>query len=69
MVDKIKKKRCFHCNKKIGLIVNTCKCEKEFCIKCRLPEIHNCTFDHHKFEKEQLKKNLPKVITEKIIKI
>ena len=69
MTDKIIKKRCSHCNKKIGLMVYDCKCEKEFCLKCRLPEIHNCTFNHTQYQKEQLKNNLPKVVAEKIIKI
>ena len=42
---------------------------KEFCVKCRLPEIHKCTFNHTQYHKEQLKNNLPKIVAEKIIKI
>lgn len=69
MSSKATKKRCFNCNKKVGLMDYTCKCDKIFCIKCRYPEIHNCNFDHKTYEKNQLKENLPKVVGEKIIKL
>lgn len=43
------KNRCFACNCRIGLAVmeiGKCKCEYVFCSLHRLPEQHNCTFDH-----------------------
>lgn len=43
-----KRKRCNMCNKKLPLIPITCKCDKEFCNKCRDPESHKCTFDYKK---------------------
>ena len=48
-----KRKRCNMCNKKLPLIPITCKCEKEFCNSCRLPESHNCTYDYKK-DKSQI---------------
>lgn len=47
------KKRCNMCNKKLSLISIMCKCEKEFCNSCRLPEFHNCTYDYKK-DKSQI---------------
>ena len=41
------------CNKKLPLIPITCKCEKDFCNSCRLPESHNCTYDYKK-DKSQI---------------
>lgn len=65
------KKRCFHCNKKIkGLVIHTCKCEKKvLCVKCRLPENHNCTYDIKKEQKVFLKEKLVKIEYQKVVKI
>lgn len=41
---KTTKKKCIICNKK-QLIINKCKCGGLFCLKHRLPELHNCVFD------------------------
>ncbi len=40
--------RCSHqdCNKKLKLIQFKCKCNKVFCMKHKMPEIHNCSFDY-----------------------
>ena len=40
------RKRCFTCNKKIGLLGIECKCSFVFCNGHRLPEEHECEFDH-----------------------
>tara|TARA_B100000963_G_C22633179_1_gene676093 strand:- start:3824 stop:4054 length:231 start_codon:yes stop_codon:yes gene_type:complete len=40
----IKKKRCFHCNKKT-LMLTQCKCMNFFCFQHRLPEVHSCCYD------------------------
>ena len=66
--------RCQHpcCKKKITLIMqeaNRCQCKSVFCSKHRLPELHNCTFDHKKSGKEALKKTLVEVKAEKVIAI
>jgi predicted nucleic acid binding AN1-type Zn finger protein len=63
------KKRCFNCNKKIKLIGYDCKCLNHFCSKCRLPEIHNCTYNFRLKGKEILQNNLIKVTASKINKI
>ena len=48
-----KRKRCYMCNKKLPIIPITCKCKKDFCNNCRLPESHNCTYDYKK-DKSQI---------------
>lgn len=60
---------CANCNKKLKIINFTCDCEKTFCMKCRFPETHNCDFDSNSINKEYLKSKLPKITSEKIIKI
>lgn len=43
------KKRCFVCNCRMDLAtreIGKCKCEYTFCALHRLPEQHDCTFDH-----------------------
>ena len=58
-----KSKRCSHhdCKKKLSLtdtLTGHCKCLKMFCPLHRAPETHNCTFDRHSFEKNNLAKVL-----------
>ncbi len=38
--------RCSFCNKKLGLMEYTCKCDKKFCISHLQPEIHTCTYNY-----------------------
>ena len=63
--------RCAYekCNKKLNLVPYTCRCEKMFCSKHRLPETHNCNYDYKNKGKEILKKNNPLIINKKIITI
>ena len=58
--------RCTVCNKKLGLIPFTCKCDAnfKFCSKHRLD--HGCTFDYKKEQYEKLMKDNPKIIAPKI---
>ena len=35
------------CKKKLKLSDMECRCTKRFCIVHRLPETHECTFDHN----------------------
>ena len=69
MVKQKCSQRCSKCIKKTGLMAHKCKCNLIFCIKCRLPEQHNCTFDFKTEGKELLKKDLIKVAAKKIEKI
>lgn len=65
------KKKCSHCSKKIkGIVIHTCECEKKvLCIKCRLPENHNCDYNFQEKQKKRLEKSLVKVEFEKVISI
>jgi hypothetical protein len=36
------KKRCSKCKKRLHMEFK-CKCEKMYCVACRLPEVHSCT--------------------------
>jgi hypothetical protein len=38
-------KKCWNCNKKVGLLGVKCKCDYTFCNKHRMPEDHKCDFD------------------------
>lgn len=62
---------CCYCKKyKLGIIVYDCSCEhKQLCKRCRLPEDHQCSFDHKQFGKNKLEKENQKVIAIKIDKI
>lgn len=60
--------KCFHCKKKSYITMN-CSCTKVFCMKCRLPEVHECTTDYKEKAKERLVKENPIVVGEKVIKI
>jgi hypothetical protein len=46
--------KCSHCNKKLGLIKFTCKCEKIFCINHLHYEAHECSFDVKSHQRKQL---------------
>ena len=65
---KTKKLKCYHCNKKVGLIILKCKCGHIFCPSHLNAHSHNCTYDYKKEKKESLEKNNPKIVR-KIIKI
>lgn len=68
-LEKKKKKRCPVCNKKLGLIDYTCRCGNTFCIKHRMPEEHQCSFDYHELGKVILDKKNPQVVADKLVKI
>lgn len=54
--------RCAACRTKT-LMEYPCRCARIFCVKCRLPEAHNCTADF----KDRVE--LPKVEAPKVGKI
>jgi predicted nucleic acid binding AN1-type Zn finger protein len=63
---KITNNKCYHtsCNAKLKLTDFDCKCTNRFCMKHRMPELHNCSYD---FKKDKIQ--LIKVVAEKVIKI
>ena len=66
MDTKPKIKRCYNCNKRIKLMEYSCRCNNIFCIKCKMPEDHNCTFDHKAYGKLYLENKLEKVVGQKL---
>lgn len=67
-----KSKRCIVCNKKIRSTlcdVMKCKCDSYVCAKHRFPDQHNCTYDFKTENKSKLRKEMPLVECEKVIKI
>ncbi|CAG9326263.1 unnamed protein product [Blepharisma stoltei] len=61
--------RCFTCNKRVGPLSFTCKCQYSFCARHRLPEEHNCTFDHKSHGIRKLSEDNPLVVAEKFNKL
>ncbi|CAD8204076.1 unnamed protein product [Paramecium octaurelia] len=61
--------KCRVCKRKLGIAGIQCKCEAFFCNKHRLPEDHQCTFDHAEKAKQLLIKNNPLVDPQKLEKI
>lgn len=62
------KSKCELCNKKV-LIINTCKCNKKFCMKHHHPEDHDCTFDFKEDYKKKLTDLNPIIKNDKLVKI
>lgn len=60
--------RCPNCQKKMKLMTFSCKCNIDFCINCRDPSVHNCTFDYKEAFKEILTIQNPIIVPEKINK-
>eukprot|EP01084_Bolivina_argentea_P228496 385909_1 len=52
------RKRCYGCNKKVGLVGVQCKCGLVFCALHRYPEEHDCTFDFKGHGRKNLAKEL-----------
>lgn len=67
-LDKPKKIKCYHCKKKVGMIILKCKCGHIFCQSHLNAHSHNCTYDYKREKKESLEKNNPK-LGQKMIKI
>ncbi|KAL6880159.1 hypothetical protein ACP4OV_011724 [Aristida adscensionis] len=61
--------RCLTCRKKVGLTGFQCRCGGTFCSLHRYTDVHQCTFDYKKAAREQIAKQNPVVIAEKINKI
>lgn len=68
--DMLKKKnRCLHCNKKLGLILFSCKCGGNFCAEHRLSDDHQCEYDFKEENKRKLSQELVRVVGEKLDKL
>ena len=59
------------CKNKLSLIDLSleCKCKYIYCTKHRLPESHECTFDHKSNDKKILEKTVQKCVGDKVTKI
>lgn len=64
-----KKNRCTMCRKKVGLTGFQCRCGGLFCSVHRYSNEHNCTFDYKELGAQEIRKNNPLVVGEKINKI
>lgn len=69
-VNKKTKLCCAQCNTKVTIMNSlTCKCDKLFCMKHRLFNQHNCSYDYVTEDKKILQINNPKIVGDKLIKI
>lgn len=66
---KKKKNRCAICRKKVGLTGFECRCGGLFCGVHRYSDKHNCTFDYREMGAQEIRRNNPVVVGEKIQKI
>ncbi|EEC01041.1 zinc finger protein, putative [Ixodes scapularis] len=68
--QKKKKNRCRMCRKKVGLTVSfQCRCGGLFCSLHRYSNEHDCTFDYKELGAQEIRKNNPLVVGDKIQKI
>jgi len=67
--QKKKKTKCTKCKTNVGVIGFPCRCGGIFCSVHRYANEHNCTFDYREHGAEEIRKNNPQVIGEKIQKI
>ncbi|XP_076100537.1 AN1-type zinc finger protein 3 homolog [Mytilus galloprovincialis] len=59
------KKRCFQCKCKLELAqrqIGRCKCDNVFCALHRLPELHNCDFDHKEDGRREAREKMVKPV-------
>lgn len=64
-----KANRCQVCKKRVGLTGFPCRCGGLYCGEHRYDSAHDCQFDYKTMEREELRKNNPMVVTEKIQRI
>jgi hypothetical protein len=60
---------CQFCSRKLGNIPFHCKCSYFYCSRHRLPEEHNCTYDHRAVGIRKLSEENPLVQAEKFNKL
>lgn len=66
ITESVKKTRCLCCNKKLGLVVFTCRCGGNFCAIHRADSQHDCKFDYKAEGKKLLSTSLEKVVGKKV---
>lgn len=66
---KKKKNRCAMCRKKVGLTGFECRCGGLYCAVHRYSDKHDCTFDYRELGAQEIRRNNPVVVGEKIQKI
>lgn len=66
---KKRKNRCEVCRKKVGLTGFSCRCEGLFCSIHRYSDKHDCQFDYRQLGQDEIRKNNPVVVGEKVNKI
>ncbi|XP_037950340.1 AN1-type zinc finger protein 6-like [Teleopsis dalmanni] len=64
-----KKIRCAKCGRKVGLTGFECRCGLIFCAAHRYSNTHSCTFNYREMGAEQIRRDNPQVVKEKIEKI
>ncbi|RMZ99602.1 AN1-type Zinc finger 5 [Brachionus plicatilis] len=69
--DKRKRNRCCYesCKRKVGLTGFDCRCGGLYCWEHRYSDKHDCKFDYKELGQDQIRKNNPIVVGEKIQKI
>lgn len=66
---KSKPSRCQVCKKRVGLTGFPCRCGGLYCGEHRYDTAHDCQFDYKSIEREEIRKNNPVVISQKIERI
>jgi len=66
---KSKTNRCLTCRKKVGLLGFECRCGGLFCGTHRYSDKHECSFDYRELGAQEIRKNNPVVVSEKIKKL
>jgi len=66
---KPKTNRCLTCRKKVGLLGFECRCGGLFCGTHRYSDKHECSFDYRELGAQEIRKNNPVVVSEKIKKL
>ncbi|XP_043483377.1 AN1-type zinc finger protein 6 [Leptopilina heterotoma] len=67
--SKKKKNRCAVCRKKVGLTGFECRCGGLFCAVHRYSDKHDCKFDYREMGAQEIRRNNPVVVGEKVQKI
>ncbi|GLV31111.1 uncharacterized protein CBL_12185 [Carabus blaptoides fortunei] len=67
--SKKKKNRCATCRKKVGLTGFQCRCGGLYCAVHRYSDKHDCSFDYREMGAQEIRRNNPVVVGEKIQKI
>lgn len=64
-----KANRCQMCKKRVGLTGFTCRCGGLYCGEHRYDSAHDCDFDYKTMEREEIRKNNPVIVSDKIQRI